>query len=106
MEPGSCWMPWIRCSRMRDNYNITTVTPRQPQMRLSRPLCKNCLVFKRRIHEAELSTLRIGENRMNKVTCSIAMSLDAFVAGPNQRFENPFGDIPENLLHHWMLAQD
>src|SRR6266700_2127436 len=46
-----------------------------------------------------------GENRMNKVTCSIAMSLDAFVAGPNQRFEKPFGDIPENLLHHWMFDE-
>jgi len=33
------------------------------------------------------------------------MSLDAFVAGPNQSFENPFGDIPENLLHHWMFDE-
>src|SRR6266704_1088143 len=46
-----------------------------------------------------------GENRMNKVTCSITMSLDAFVAGPNQSFEKPFGDIPENLLHHWMFDE-
>ena len=42
---------------------------------------------------------------MNKVTCSITMSLDAFVAGPNQSFEKPFGDIPENLLHHWMFDE-
>ena len=42
---------------------------------------------------------------MNKVTCGIAMSLDAFVAGPNQSFEKPFGDIPENLLHHWMFDE-
>jgi dihydrofolate reductase len=42
---------------------------------------------------------------MNKVTCSIAMSLDAFVAGPNQSFEKPFGDIPENLLHRWMFDE-
>lgn len=42
---------------------------------------------------------------MNKVICSIAMSLDAFVAGPNQSFEKPFGDIPENLLHHWMFDE-
>ena len=42
---------------------------------------------------------------MNKVACSIAMSLDAFVAGPNQSFEKPFGDIPENLLHHWMFDE-
>jgi len=33
------------------------------------------------------------------------MSLDAFVAGPNQSFEKPFGDIPENLLHHWMFDE-
>jgi dihydrofolate reductase len=42
---------------------------------------------------------------MNKVTCGISMSLDAFVAGPNQSFEKPFGDIPENLLHHWMFDE-
>jgi dihydrofolate reductase len=42
---------------------------------------------------------------MNKVTCVITMSLDAFVAGPNQSFENPFGDIPENLLHRWMFDE-
>jgi hypothetical protein len=34
---------------------------------------------------------------MNKVTCGISMSLDAFVAAPNQSFENPFGDMPEDL---------
>jgi dihydrofolate reductase len=42
---------------------------------------------------------------MNKVTCSVAMSLDAFVAGPDQSFEKPFGDIPENALHHWMFDE-
>ncbi len=42
---------------------------------------------------------------MSKVACSIAMSLDAFVAGPNQRFEKPFGDIPEDALHHWMFDE-
>lgn len=42
---------------------------------------------------------------MNKVTSSIAMSLDAFVAAPNQSFEKPMGDIPENLLHHWMFDE-
>jgi dihydrofolate reductase len=42
---------------------------------------------------------------MQKVTCGISMSLDAFVAGPNQRFEKPLGDIPENVLHHWMFDE-
>jgi len=42
---------------------------------------------------------------MHKVTCGISMSLDAFVAGPNQSFEKPFGDIPENVLHHWMFDE-
>src|SRR6266496_3552961 len=46
-----------------------------------------------------------GENRMNKVTCGITMSLDAFVAGPNQSFENPFGDIDETILHGWMFEE-
>ena len=43
---------------------------------------------------------------MSKVTCGIAMSLDGFVAGPNQSLKNPMGDIPENLLHHWMFDED
>jgi len=42
---------------------------------------------------------------MHKVTCGITMSLDAFVAGPNQSFEKPFGDIPENFLHRWMFEE-
>jgi dihydrofolate reductase len=46
-----------------------------------------------------------GENHMKKVTCEISMSLDAFVAGSNQSFEKPFGDIPENLLHRWMFDE-
>ncbi len=33
------------------------------------------------------------------------MSLDGFIAGPNQSFEKPMGDIPENLLHHWMFDE-
>jgi dihydrofolate reductase len=42
---------------------------------------------------------------MSKVACSISMSLDGFVAGPNQTYESPFGDIPEDLLHHWMFDE-
>ena len=33
------------------------------------------------------------------------MSLDGFVAGPNQRLESPFGDIDENILHGWMFDE-
>ena len=43
---------------------------------------------------------------MSNVTCGITMSLDGFVAGPNQSLKNPMGDIPENLLHHWMFDED
>jgi dihydrofolate reductase len=46
-----------------------------------------------------------GENRMNKVTCGITMSLDAFVAGLNQSAEKPFGDIDETILHRWMFEE-
>lgn len=42
---------------------------------------------------------------MGKTICGITMSLDAFVAGPNQRFEMPFGDIDDDLLHHWMFRE-
>jgi dihydrofolate reductase len=40
-----------------------------------------------------------------KVTCGVAMSLDGFVAGNNMTFDEPFGDIPTQLLHHWMFDE-
>jgi dihydrofolate reductase len=43
---------------------------------------------------------------MGKVTAGITMSLDGFVAGPNQRLDSPFGDIDENILHRWMFDDD
>ena len=42
---------------------------------------------------------------MTKVTCDMAMSLDGFVAGPNQRLDAPFGDGVERRLHCWMFEQ-
>jgi dihydrofolate reductase len=39
---------------------------------------------------------------MNHVTCQITMSLDGFVAGPNQSVQNPLGENGE-ALHRWML---
>src|SRR5262249_2290558 len=42
---------------------------------------------------------------MSKVACSISMSLDAFVAGNNMTFEKPFGDMPDDLFHHWMFDE-
>ena len=40
---------------------------------------------------------------MSLVTCHISMSLDGFVAGPNQRAEEPLGDGGERL-HEWAFA--
>lgn len=42
---------------------------------------------------------------MGKIKCGIAISLDGYGAGPNQRFEKPMGDIPKNLLHRWMFNE-
>jgi len=42
---------------------------------------------------------------MAKVTCSISVSLDGFMAGENMTLEKPFGDMPTNLLHHWMFDE-
>jgi len=42
---------------------------------------------------------------MGKIKCGIGMSIDGYVAGPNQRFDKPMGDIPENYLHHWMFDE-
>ena len=39
---------------------------------------------------------------MTKVTCDMAMSLDGFVAGPNQSMEKPFGEGVGERLHRWM----
>ena len=41
---------------------------------------------------------------MGIVTADIAVTLDGFGAGPNQRLESPFGDIEEEHLHSWMFA--
>jgi hypothetical protein len=37
---------------------------------------------------------------MRSITCHIAMSLDGFVAGPNQSVENPIGE-GGTRLHEW-----
>jgi dihydrofolate reductase len=42
---------------------------------------------------------------MSKVTCGLATSLDNFIAGENMSLEKPMGDIPKNLLHHWMFDE-
>ncbi len=39
---------------------------------------------------------------MGKVNFDVAVSLDGFLAGPNQRFEEPLGDSGERL-HEWMF---
>jgi dihydrofolate reductase len=39
---------------------------------------------------------------MSKLRCHITISLDGFVAGPNQTEENPLGDGGEQL-HDWMV---
>jgi dihydrofolate reductase len=42
---------------------------------------------------------------MSQVTCQISMSLDGFVAGPNQSVENPIGEGGMRL-HEWAFATD
>ncbi|MDF5755712.1 dihydrofolate reductase family protein [Spongiactinospora sp. TRM90649] len=40
---------------------------------------------------------------MSRVVCDMAMSVDGFVAGPNQSLRNPIGENAENRLHGWMF---
>ncbi|CAN5630698.1 dihydrofolate reductase family protein [soil metagenome] len=40
---------------------------------------------------------------MSKITCQISMSLDGFIAGPNQSVDNPIGEGGMRL-HEWALA--
>jgi dihydrofolate reductase len=42
---------------------------------------------------------------MNSVTCHISISLDGFVAGPNQSPENPIGEGGMRL-HEWVFGTD
>ena len=42
---------------------------------------------------------------MSKVTSDMAMSVDGFVAGPNQSLDNPFGEGVEGRLHQWMFDE-
>src|SRR6476660_8892152 len=44
-------------------------------------------------------------NRMSKVTCHMSISLDGFVAGPDQSIDNPLGVLGREL-HHWHLRDD
>lgn len=39
---------------------------------------------------------------MSKVKCTIGVSVDGYVAGPNQSLENPMGEGSEEL-HNWMF---
>jgi dihydrofolate reductase len=42
---------------------------------------------------------------MNSVTCQISISLDGFVAGPNQSIDNPIGEGGMRL-HQWAFQTD
>jgi dihydrofolate reductase len=46
-----------------------------------------------------------GQRGMSSVTCQISISVDGFVAGPNQSLENPLGEGGERL-HEWALATE
>jgi len=42
---------------------------------------------------------------MSNVTCQISVSLDGYVAGPNQGLENPLGEGGERL-HEWVIRTE
>ena len=46
-----------------------------------------------------------GYTRMNSVTSQISISLDGFVAGPNQSIDNPIGEGGMRL-HQWAFQTD
>jgi dihydrofolate reductase len=46
-----------------------------------------------------------GHSSMSSVTCQISVSLDGFVAGPNQSLDNPLGEGGERL-HEWVVATE
>lgn len=40
---------------------------------------------------------------MSKVVCNPTVTVDGYVAGPNQTQEKPLGDVPSEELHRWMI---
>jgi dihydrofolate reductase len=45
-------------------------------------------------------------SKISRVTCDLAVSVDGYAAGPNQRLDAPFGDgVGEKTLHGWMLDE-
>lgn len=50
------------------------------------------------------ATGKSGTSGQGKVVCDIAVSVDGFAAGPNQRLDEPLGDGGE-LLHRWMFEE-
>lgn len=46
-----------------------------------------------------------GPTDISKVRCHISISLDGFVAGPNQSLDNPLGEGGERL-HEWAFATE
>jgi dihydrofolate reductase len=49
-------------------------------------------------------SLSLEKEAMNSVTCDLTVSLDGFVAGPNQRLAEPLGEGGEDL-HRWMFEE-
>jgi hypothetical protein len=41
---------------------------------------------------------------MSKVTCDVGISVDGYLAGPNQSRQNPLGEGGERL-HRWMFEE-
>jgi dihydrofolate reductase len=51
------------------------------------------------------STVPQSTGTKSKVTCDLAMSLDGYVAGPNQSMDDPFGEGAGEVLHKWMFDE-
>ena len=50
-------------------------------------------------------SVRHTDGTESKVTCDLAMSLDGYVAGPNQSLDDPFGQGAGEVLHKWMFDE-
>src|ERR1700733_6847254 len=42
---------------------------------------------------------------MSKVKASVSVSADNCLAGHHMTEAHPFGDMPQDLLHHWMFDE-
>src|SRR6185312_16265331 len=88
--------PKIRLKVRATGLLIASILRRSP---------KRALIASEEVHQSAAMILRSGRSliSMTNTTCHMSMSLDGFVAGPDQSRDNPLG-VRGLELHQWHLG--